>query len=78
MPVLSGAAGLISGLQIPQVDALIKECRVQSIKSPEGASEYCNKIPDYISQVSGGVDLYNISELDEGLEGPYKTYLNRE
>lgn len=76
MSVLSGAAGLISGNMIPQIEALKKECLEAAASDPKTASEACDKIPNYISTVSGGVDLYNISELDNGLSGAYVKYLN--
>ncbi len=76
MPVLSSAAGLISGSQLPQVDVLIKECIRQSRSNATGAPYYCDKIPDYVSEVSGGVVLYNINQLDSDQQEPYVRYLN--
>lgn len=55
---------------------LEKACLEAAEKDPTTASEVCDKIPDYISTVSGGVDLYNINKLSNDETEPYVKYLN--
>ena len=57
---LATSIGLVSGVQIDQLNMIGRQCAAATYEQPELAYTYCNNITDYIAAVSAGVSSFDV------------------